>query len=107
MPRNPLCRQCRLAAIGQWIGWHLLELTAVGVPLALASTVSTWWLGLAVLAGALWIGHEVHLSRSQPTTSARPAVTTGPQQAAVTTTTESTTAESTQTTSESSQEASA
>ncbi|GAB2764035.1 hypothetical protein GCM10027174_45850 [Salinifilum aidingensis] len=109
MSREPSCRQCRLNAIGQWLGWHLLELTAVGIPLALAITVSTWWWGLAVLAGALWLGHEIHLSRSQPAERTRSAVTAGPESRAVPAATKSTpsTSETASNASESSKEASA
>ncbi|MCP2255228.1 hypothetical protein LY13_004002 [Prauserella aidingensis] len=41
-----------------WMGWHLAELAAVGLPLVLAVTVAWWLAGLSVLAGALWAAHE-------------------------------------------------
>jgi hypothetical protein len=47
----------------RWIGWHLLELVGVGVPAALAFTVSLWWGLLSVLAGALWAVHETRIAR--------------------------------------------
>lgn len=49
-----------------WIGWHIGELAAVGVPLLLAAAV-TWWLAvLSVLAGVVWVAHEAtHRRRSR------------------------------------------
>jgi hypothetical protein len=47
----------------RWIGWHLLELVGVGVPAALAVTVSVWWVLLAVPVGAPWAVHEIRIAR--------------------------------------------
>ncbi|WP_019810206.1 hypothetical protein [Saccharomonospora halophila] len=55
----------RTDVVVTWIGWHLGELLAVGVPLVLALSVSLWFLGLAVLIGATWAVHEVRLAREQ------------------------------------------
>jgi hypothetical protein len=57
----------------RWVGWHLLELTALGVPTALAVTVSPWWAAPAVLVGGLWVTHEIRLTRRH-----RVAPTSGP-----------------------------
>jgi hypothetical protein len=46
-----------------WLGWHVLELAGVGVPLGLALTVDGWWAVLAVAAGVGWTGHELQLAR--------------------------------------------
>jgi hypothetical protein len=71
-PGPPDSRPCTdLARLGtpatevviRWIGWHLLELVGVGVPAALAVTVSVWWGLLSVLAGALWAVHEIRIAR--------------------------------------------
>lgn len=47
----------------RWVGWHLIELTGVGVPLVLAVTESVWCGLIGVLIGALWAVHEVRVSR--------------------------------------------
>ncbi|MBP2330622.1 hypothetical protein JOF56_011007 [Kibdelosporangium banguiense] len=46
-----------------WLGWHVLELAGVGVPLGLAVTVDGWFAVLALAAGAGWTGHEIQLAR--------------------------------------------
>ncbi|MEU3272543.1 hypothetical protein ABZ639_17015 [Saccharomonospora sp. NPDC006951] len=46
-----------------WIGWHIAELAAVGLPLVLAVTTAWWLIGISVLAGAAWITHEVTTRR--------------------------------------------
>lgn len=63
-----------------WVGWHLVEITGVTVPGALAASVSGWFGVLAAAAGAGWVAHEVRLSRKhtairQAATGARPALT--------------------------------
>lgn len=52
-----------------WIGWHIAELAAIGLPLLLAVTVSWWLAGLSVLAGAAWAVHEVTTRRRTRTTT--------------------------------------
>jgi hypothetical protein len=55
----------RTDAAVHWLGWHLGELAAVGLPLVLAVTV-TWWFGLlALLIGAGWAAHEARQVRAQ------------------------------------------
>ncbi len=50
-----------------WLGWHLGELCAVGLPLLFAAAF-TWWLaGLSVLAGALWAAHDALVRRRHRT----------------------------------------
>jgi hypothetical protein len=62
-------RVCRADTVASWVGWHLAELLGVGVPAVLAVTVSLWWLGVALLAGAFWLAHETRrLHRQQPST---------------------------------------
>lgn len=56
-----------------WVGWHLVELLAVGVPVVLAATVALWLISLSVLAGAAWTAAEVRAARA-----ARPALDTPP-----------------------------
>jgi hypothetical protein len=68
---------CTTGVVIRWVGWHLLELVGVGVPLALALTVSLWWVLLAALVGALWAVHEIRLARHTRPTPAHPA-TAGP-----------------------------
>lgn len=46
-----------------WVGWHAVELAALGVPVGLAITVSAWFWALAVLAGAGWVVHEIRQHR--------------------------------------------
>lgn len=52
-----------------WVGWHIAELAAIGLPLLLAVTVSWWLAGLSVLAGAAWAVHEVTTRRRTRTTT--------------------------------------
>ncbi|ALG05781.1 hypothetical protein [Kibdelosporangium phytohabitans] len=56
-------RQLRATHAVAWVGWHVLELTAVGVPTVLAVTVDGWWAALAAVVGAGWAGHEIQLTR--------------------------------------------
>lgn len=51
-----------------WVGWHIAELAAIGLPLLLAAWVSWWWVAVSVLAGAAWIAHEVVTTRRNSTT---------------------------------------
>ncbi|PXY17888.1 hypothetical protein BAY59_35465 [Prauserella coralliicola] len=55
----------RTDAAVSWIGWHIGELVAVGLPLLLAVTVTWWLLGLSVLAGGVWVLHEARTRREQ------------------------------------------
>lgn len=61
-PRNTESTGRADAAI-RWVGWHLVELAGVGVPLVLAATNSTWWLMVAALSGSAWGAHEWRLAR--------------------------------------------
>jgi hypothetical protein len=65
--------------VAAWMGWHVLELTGVSVPLALAVTTNGWWAVLAGAVGAGWAGHEVQLARRhrtlRPTTPHNPQLT--------------------------------
>lgn len=69
-------------AVVHWLGWHLAELLGVGVPVALAVTVSVWWLALAAVTGAAWAAHELRVARRRrqalQTASPRPAVASSP-----------------------------
>jgi hypothetical protein len=56
-----------------WLGWHVLELAGVGVPLGLAVTVDGWFAVLAVAAGAGWTGHEIQLARRHRALRTTPA----------------------------------
>ncbi|MEU0464999.1 hypothetical protein ABZ215_13430 [Amycolatopsis sp. NPDC006131] len=42
-----------------WVGYHLLELSGVAVPTALAVFVSPWFALAAALAAVLWAVHEL------------------------------------------------
>ncbi|PRX43840.1 hypothetical protein B0I33_1133 [Prauserella shujinwangii] len=55
----------RTDRVVSWIGWHVGELVAVGVPLLLAATVSVWLAVVSVLAGAAWGVHEFRHARQQ------------------------------------------
>ncbi|WP_216210587.1 hypothetical protein [Amycolatopsis aidingensis] len=55
----------RTDRVVSWIGWHIGELVAVGLPLLLAVTVTVWAAALAVLAGAVWTVHEVRHALQQ------------------------------------------
>ncbi|PXY31107.1 hypothetical protein [Prauserella muralis] len=59
----------RTDRVVSWIGWHIGELTAVGLPLLLAVAITWWLLGVAVLAGGLWIAREVHRARQRHATT--------------------------------------
>lgn len=48
-----------------WVGWHIGELFAVGLPLVLAATVSVWCALISVLAGTAWAVHEARHAREQ------------------------------------------
>ncbi|TKG67523.1 hypothetical protein [Prauserella endophytica] len=48
-----------------WVGYHLIELLAVGLPLLLAVTITVWLLPLSVLAAGLWAGHAVQARRAR------------------------------------------
>lgn len=64
--RRALCgAYTRTDQVVSWIGWHIGELVAVGLPLLLAATITWWLLALSVLAGGLWAGHEWRLHRQQ------------------------------------------
>lgn len=71
-PHDPTGRS-RGEQAADWIGWHLTELLAVGVPAVLAVTVAVWLIGLSVLAGAVWAAAEIRGSRTT-----RPALDTAP-----------------------------
>jgi hypothetical protein len=63
-PTTPPCPASSTAdVVIRWVGWHLGELTGVGVPLVLAVTVSVWLALIGVLIGALWAMHEIRVSR--------------------------------------------
>lgn len=55
----------RTDRVVSWIGWHIGELVAVGVPLLLAATVTVWLAALSLLAGTAWAIHETHQARTQ------------------------------------------
>ncbi|MCR3719925.1 MULTISPECIES: hypothetical protein [Prauserella salsuginis group] len=55
-----------------WVGWHIAELAAIGLPLLLAVTVAWWLAGISVLAGALWVGHEATRRQRGDKTEGRP-----------------------------------
>ncbi|CUU61136.1 hypothetical protein Ga0074812_15726 [Parafrankia irregularis] len=64
----------RAEQVADWIGWHLAELLAVGVPLFLAATVAVWLIGLSALAGAVWAAAEIRAARAaRPELDATPA----------------------------------
>ncbi|PXY34215.1 hypothetical protein BAY59_01255 [Prauserella coralliicola] len=48
-----------------WVGYHLIELLAVGLPLLLAVTITVWLLPVSVLAAGLWAGHAVQARRAR------------------------------------------
>lgn len=62
-------RSERTDAVVSWIGWHLGELTGVGVPVVLAVTAHPLWVVPAGLVAAGWIAHEVRLARRGRTKS--------------------------------------
>ncbi len=49
--------------VADWVGWHLVELVAVGVPVVLALTVAAWLIAVSALAGAVWATAEVRAAR--------------------------------------------
>jgi hypothetical protein len=51
-----------------WIGWHLGELAAVGVPTFLAVTAHPLWTVPALIVAAGWVTHEVQLARRKTRT---------------------------------------
>ncbi|NIJ14303.1 hypothetical protein FHU38_004647 [Saccharomonospora amisosensis] len=55
----------RTDRVVSWIGWHIGELVAVGVPLLLAATVTVWLATLSLLAGTAWAIHETRQARAQ------------------------------------------
>ncbi|WP_163547802.1 hypothetical protein [Candidatus Frankia nodulisporulans] len=63
MPAHDPADRNRAEQTADWIGWHLAELLAVGVPVVLAATVAVWLLSLSVLAGALWTAAEIRAAR--------------------------------------------
>ncbi|CUU57835.1 hypothetical protein Ga0074812_11537 [Parafrankia irregularis] len=74
----------RAEQVADWIGWHLAELLAVGVPLFLAVTVAGWLIGLSALAGAVWAAAEIRAARAArpeldtTTPAGRPALSDRP-----------------------------
>lgn len=78
MPGRPeTSGRSRSETAADWIGWHLLELLAVGVPAVLAVALAGWLVLLSVAAGVLWVGAELRLARR-----ARPApLDAGPRRA--------------------------
>lgn len=51
--------------LADWIGWHLGELLAVGVPAVLAVAVAGWLISLSIAAAAVWSVVEVHHRRDR------------------------------------------
>lgn len=70
-------RRCDPNPLVQWLGWHLVELSAVAVPLVLAAVVSAWIALAAVVVAGAWSVHEVRVARRRRALSgpARPSVT--------------------------------
>jgi len=56
-----------------WIGWHLIELAAVGVPAVLAVTVAVWLACLSAVAALAWTAAEIRATRTARPALARPA----------------------------------
>lgn len=66
-------------AVARWVGWHLGELAAVGVPAVLALTVTAWLITLSAVAGVAWAGVEAHHRRARrelPAAAARTEIPT-------------------------------
>jgi hypothetical protein len=61
--RVDVVRGDRMDGVLSWIGWHLGELAAVGVPAVLAVTTHPLWTVPAVVVAAGWVAHEVRLAR--------------------------------------------
>lgn len=49
--------------VADWVGWHLVELLAVGVPAVLALTIAAWLIAISVIAGGAWATAEVRAAR--------------------------------------------
>ncbi|MCO1581214.1 hypothetical protein M8C13_36240 [Crossiella sp. SN42] len=65
-----------LAAAGAWVGWHALELTALGLPLLAAAFITEWLALLAVPGALLWASQEIRAHRHR-TRTADPAAEEG------------------------------
>lgn len=63
----------RADRVVSWIGWHLVELTGVGVPAVLAVTTHPVWAVPAGLVAAGWVVHEVRRTRRGPRTVSAPS----------------------------------
>lgn len=53
----------RSSQVVTWIGWHLGELAAVGVPAVLAVSVHPLWAVPAAVVAGTWAAHEVRAAR--------------------------------------------
>jgi hypothetical protein len=60
------------AEVCTWAAWHAAELSALGIPSAMALTVSAWFWAVTAASGAGWAVHEVrqqHRRRALNTTT--------------------------------------
>lgn len=46
-----------------WLGWHVMELTGITVPLLAAVAVNGWCAVVSVAVGAGWAGHKARQAR--------------------------------------------
>ncbi|MPZ86309.1 MAG: hypothetical protein GEV28_40450 [Actinophytocola sp.] len=53
----------RVDRVVSWIGWHLGELTGIGVPAVLAAAAHPLWAVPAAAVAAGWVAHEVRRAR--------------------------------------------
>lgn len=77
--RGDAVRGDRTDGVLSWIGWHLGELAAVGLPTVLAVTTHPLWTVPAVIVAAGWVAHEMRLARQRttPTTASSTASSAG------------------------------
>lgn len=67
----------RAERAASWLGWHVPELSGIGLPLA-GMAVSPWTATVSALTGAVWAVAEWRQRRRQQANRAdTPAVTTG------------------------------
>jgi hypothetical protein len=63
----------RAEQAADWIGWHLIELAAVGVPAVLAATVAVWLVSLSAVAALAWTAAEIRATRTTRPALERPS----------------------------------